>query len=294
MALKFSAALVLATALCAAAGGALRAQSLQRLTVESFVLSADTTRPRVDVPFHLIVALHVRERVGEIANLELPMLAQLELQGDEREMTTDSRGTQYRETITVVAHSAGAIVIAPATLQAVDARDGRPKQWFTNDLRLVAGVSPEQVISQGSAILLRVASVLGGLLALAIVAGALVLAIRLGRPKPATVIPAASVPVAPAAIERTTRQRVDDAIVVLRAEHSRAAAVRVRSVIWRTIGASDGETLGDVLRRPAANDPPLRDALISLERSAFTYDDDLGAAIDDTCAALERYAESLP
>lgn len=294
MALKFSAALVLATALCAAAGGALRAQSLQRLTVESFVLSADTTRPRVDVPFHLIVALHVRERVGEIANLELPMLAQLELQGDEREMTTDSRGTQYRETITVVAHSAGAIVIAPATLQAVDARDGRPKQWFTNDLRLVAGVSPEQVISQGSAILLRVASVLGGLLALAIVAGALVLAIRLGRPKPATVIPAASVPVAPAAIERTTRQRVDDAIVVLRAEHSRAAAVRVRSVIWRTIGASDGETLGDVLRRPAANDPPLRDALISLERSAFTYDDDLGGAIDDTCAALERYAESLP
>jgi len=32
----------------------------------------------------------------------------------------------------------------------------------------------------------------------------------------------------------------------------------------------------------------MRELLIALERSAFTYDDDLSAAIDDACSALER------
>jgi hypothetical protein len=58
------------------------------------------------------------------------------------------------------------------------------------------------------------------------------------------------------------------------------------------LGAAEGETLGDVLRRRESSDPTLRALLISLERSAFTYDDDLAAAIEDACAALERYMES--
>jgi hypothetical protein len=109
-----------------------QAQTLQRLTVQSFALSADTTRPRIDVPFQLIVTLRVRERVTQIENIELPILAELELLGDERQTATDPQGTQYRETITVVAHHAGGIAIGPATLQAIDARDGKPKQWYTN------------------------------------------------------------------------------------------------------------------------------------------------------------------
>ncbi|MBV8531133.1 MAG: hypothetical protein JO104_07425, partial [Candidatus Eremiobacteraeota bacterium] len=83
-----------------------------------------------------------------------------------------------------------------------------------------------------------------------------------------------------------------DALTVLRAERTRGAAVAVRAAIWRLIGASDGETLGDVLRRPESSDATMRHLLIALERSAFTYDGDLRAAIDDACAALERYAES--
>jgi hypothetical protein len=82
-------------------------------------------------------------------------------------------------------------------------------------------------------------------------------------------------------------------MVVLRAERTRAAAVRVRAAVWRTIGASEGETLADVLRRPGSDDVPLRDVLIALERSAFTYDADLAPAIEDACGALERYAGSL-
>ena len=83
MARKLTAPLILVAVACLAAVGSGRGQTLQRLTVQSFVLSADTMQPQVDVPFHVIVTLHVRERVGEITSLQLPMLAQFELLGDE-------------------------------------------------------------------------------------------------------------------------------------------------------------------------------------------------------------------
>ncbi len=93
---------------------------------------------------------------------------------------------------------------------------------------------------------------------------------------------------------RSRRQEIEDALTVLRAEGTRVAAVRVRTAVWRMVGASEGETLADVLRRPQTNDPVQRRLLIALERSAFTYDDDLRAAINDACAALASYAETLP
>jgi hypothetical protein len=270
-------------------------QLLARLTVQSFAISSDTPFPRVDVPFHLVVALHVRERATQIANLELPMLAQLELLGDERQTMTDQRGTQYRETITVVAHDPGTVSIAPATLQATDARDGKPKQWYTNSLTLHVIGAPSRAFRGTLHTLL---GALGATVRFALwVVGAgcflviAVLLIRRRRAPPPIVRPA---PVAPLTVvaTRSRRDRLNDALVVLRAERSRSAAVRVRGAVWRMLGAAEGETLGDVLRRRESSDPTLRALLISLERSAFTYDDDLAAAIEDACAALERYMES--
>ncbi len=59
------------------------------------------------------------------------------------------------------------------------------------------------------------------------------------------------------------------------------------------IGANDGATLGDVLRRRESSVPETRELLIAIERSAFTYDDDLQPAIQDACFALERAMGSL-
>jgi hypothetical protein len=81
-----------------------------------------------------------------------------------------------------------------------------------------------------------------------------------------------------------------DALVTLRAERSRRAALDVRALLWRMMGATERETLSDVLRRPEANEPAMRDVLRSLERAAFTYDDDLSDALDAAVAALERVA----
>lgn len=279
-----------------ALAGPLRAQTLESLTVESFTLSADTAHPKIEEPFHLIVALRVRERVTQIDDLELPILAELELLGDERRVVTDSSGTQYRETITVVAHHTGSIAIAPATLQAIDARDGHPKQYFTNPLTLaVSGGSLEPLAGTGT-----FADLVTRYLGRAILLGAGVLcAILLGvlflrRPRAVAHVPAAPAPVTvprPAiqpTAPRSRRDRLQDALTVLRAEPTRASAVRVRTAVWSMVGASEGETLADVLQRPQAGDARTRDVLRALERAAFTYDADLRAAIEDACNALER------
>ena len=291
MARFLTVALTLAALSCAAAGIG-RAQTLQRLTVTTFVLGADTSRPQIEVPFHLVVTLNVRERISAVENLELPILAELELLGDERRLEARPSGTQYRETITVVAHHTGSISIAPATLQAIDARDGRAKQYFTNPLTLqVVGGSLEPLQAgesfAGAALDLARRALLWGL-GIACVAAVLILALRRRAPP---VPPPVVVAVAPArpVVARTLRDELGDALSVLRADPTRATAVTVRAAVWRTVGGSEGETLADVLHRPAAADPRVRDVLRALERAAFTYDADLAAAVPAACAALERY-----
>lgn len=269
------------------------AQVLQHLTVQSFVLSSDTARPQVDTPFHLVVTLRVRQRVSEIDNLELPVLAQLELLGDERTLQSGSGGTLYRETITLVAHAAGDVAIAPAILQAIDLHDKRAKQYYSNGLTLHVVAAPGQAIAQGAQAATSIArfvlQVTIWVLGISCAAALVVLLFR-KRPVPvrAPVEPVAVAAPAPAPVARDPRERLADALTVLRAERSRPASLRVRTVVWESLGASDGETLTDVLRRPQAADLKTRALLIALERAAFTHNDDLAPAIDHACDALQR------
>ena len=286
---------MLAAALGGNAGGA-QAQSLQRVTVNGFTLTSSAASPHVDVPFTLVVTLRVRERIAEVQNIDLPILAQLELLGDERETTSGRGGTQYRETISVVAHDAGPMTIAPATLEAIDARDGKPKEWYTNGLSLrVVGSSSAALRAGSHALFDALRATLWFLLWILIwlvgIAAIVLIVFALARRRPRVPAPV-PVPTEPPPRVVTPAQRVADALAVLRAERTRAAAVTVRNAIWQMTGASDGETLGDVLARPAAREPGMRALLIALERSAFTYDADLAAAIDDACAALGRYLDS--
>ncbi|HKU81692.1 MAG TPA: hypothetical protein VJP76_05935, partial [Candidatus Tumulicola sp.] len=254
------------------------AQVLQRLTVQSFELASDSTRPQVDVPFHLLVTVRVRERVSEIDNLELPVLAQLELLGDERALQSGTGGTLYRETITLVAHQPGDVTIAPAILQAIDPSDKRAKQYYSNGLTLHVVAAPGQAFAQGArdatSILRFVLHVAIWVLGIACAAALLVLLFRKRPVSAPAVVETPAAPAAPPAaapLERSPRDRLLDALTVLRAERSRAAAVRVRAVVWESLGASEGETLADVLGRPQAADPQTRELLVALERAAFTH-----------------------
>ncbi|HTA38243.1 MAG TPA: hypothetical protein VK760_04165 [Candidatus Acidoferrales bacterium] len=287
-----------AIALCASFPASAHAAPLQRLTVTSFTLTADTAKPELETPFHLIVSLHVRETVPEIDNINLPVLVDVELLGDARMTQAGPNGTDYRETITVVAHHTGKITLAPATLQAIDAKDGKAKQYSTNALTLeVTGAAlavpgPESQTIQET--LASIWAMFRSFVVWIVGLGALVvLVVLLARRRPAAVPAAVAAspppPPRPVVPARSRRERLQDALTVLRADRNRPTAVRVRAVVWELIGASDGETLADVLRRPEAADPLMAGVLRALERAAFTYDDDLAPAIDAACEALERY-----
>lgn len=291
---RFAAALSVAAGLALATGApAAHAQSLQRLTVLSFALASDTGAPSAGVPFHLVVTLRVRERVGRIDNLELPILAELELLGDERRLDAASDGTSYRETIAVVARNAGKLAIGPALLQAIDPRDRRAKQYSTNGLTLNVTGSAPSLESPASAALavLRIALWLAGAACAIAVVVLTLRRRRVSTPAPAPPPPAPPPPL-PARV-RSTTDELADALSVLRTERTRATAVRVRALVWHVLGATEGETLTDVLRRPQAALPRTRELLRSLERASFTYDADVPAAIDAAVHALQRYIEEL-
>ncbi len=282
-------AAAIAALVIACVGPAARAQPLQRLTITQFTLASDTATPVLEVPFHLVIVARVRERISELDTLDLPVLTSLELLGDERHLSSDASGTLYRETITVVAHHTGSITIDPATLDAIDARDGKAKRYFSNRLTLtVRGGALAPLRSGGAAILagivfaLRVAVVLAGLLC------AVAIVVLLFRRKRAPA-PVAAEP-APHRFEPPHDPRDDlrDAFVVLRAEPTRANAMLARTHVRATVGATDDETLADVLARAACDDPGMARVLRDLERAAFTSDADLRAAISAAVDSLEH------
>jgi hypothetical protein len=272
------------------------AQTLQRLTVTSFALSADTAKPTTGVPFHVFVTLHVRENVPSIEEIELPSLAALEVLGDERKVASGPGGTSYRETISLVAHNAGTIHIAPATLDAIDARDGKPKRYSTNDLTLdVAGTngapaSPAPGSSglhdfDGAIVTLMIW--IFGIVVPTVTALLLVLWLvtRPRAPVPAPAVAAVSVPEPPP----VPRDVLGEARAEFAAAPSRATAARVREAARQVAGAAEKETLSDLDRRVAPARPRLADLLAAAERATFTYDADLTAALESLRIALERY-----
>jgi len=265
------------------------AQSLQRLTVTQLTLTADTTTPRMEVPFHLIVTAHVREHISELDNVDLPILAELELLGDEHTLSTTATGTTYRETITVVAHHTGRIAIAPVTLDAVDARDGKAKRYFSNRLTLQVsglGLAAPSTWNAWDAfgtflrVLVTVALAIVGFVGIGVLLA--VFFRRRPAPEPVMTLPT---PV-PVTIDRGSL--LVEAMAALRTEPTRAGAMRARSIVRRMVGATEAETLADVLRRPAASDHAVRNLLRALERAGFTHEADLRAAIAAATADLER------
>ncbi|MBV8116878.1 MAG: hypothetical protein JOZ01_02805 [Candidatus Eremiobacteraeota bacterium] len=281
--------LAAALAFAVALGLPASAQSLQRLTVTQLTLASTQSAPKVEIPFDLVVTARVRERVTELRDVRLPVLTDVELLGDERSVVNDASGTTYTERIRVVAHHSGTIAIAPVTLDAIDARDGRAKRYSSNALTLVVGgISPVGVGASATFLeALRTAVLwIVGLGALTVI----VIALARRRPGSTAAVPVAE-PLATAPVRVMSRDSVlRDARAVLAAERSRAAVLRVRHAVREMVGAGDDETLDDVLHRADSLDRPFRALLVALERAAFTYDEDLQRSIDAVLQSLSDAA----
>jgi hypothetical protein len=259
------------------------AQQLARLHVQSFMLTSDTAYPKVEEPFNVTLTIRVRENItGPLNNVILPSLAGVEELGDERVLSSGPGGTVYRETLRLVAHARGPLTIGSGYLDAIDARDGKPKRFISNDLHL-------QV--QGGPLLdawgpLR--AILRAILELILLAAAIFVLVAIFRRRPAPPVPApapvaAAEPVSPPSPEELLRQRLEE----LGERRDRQSVLRVRAALWNAAGAREGETLADVLRRPIAHDPRIQSLLLRVERATFIEDARLPEAIDDVLAERE-------
>lgn len=279
-----SAAFAVVLALFAVAA---RADQLPRLHVTAFSLSADTAHPIAEQPFRLIIDLRVTQRITSLYGVVLPMFGPLEILGDEKQVLAGGGGTEYRETISVVSHQSGATSIAPAYLDAIDARDGKPKRFLSNSLTLRVGGAAAASLAP---LLRTLAEIAAGIVVVLLMALGV---LRFRRPSRVVVPPAEEAqPAPPAAPTPSDEPPYATALADLQAEPSRACARRVRERIWQTMGASRFDTLADVLRRPAAHDAAVRGVLRALERAAFTHDADLRPALDDAIAVLARITQT--
>jgi len=89
------------------------------------------------------------------------------------------------------------------------------------------------------------------------------------------------VPSPPQAPPQTPRDEVGDALRALRERRDRAAVIHLRAALWHAAGANPGETLSDVLARPAARNESLRRLLLTVERATFIEQARLDDAIEE-------------
>lgn len=258
------------------------AQSLQRLHVQTLTLSADTATPELEVPFHLTIHARVTEPVQQLRNLELPEFDGLESLGDQRSLSATPKGTQYDEVLTVVAHQSGTINVSPAYLDAIDGRDGKPKRFLSNSLRLNVGrgtLSPVNAVATFFGVLFRVA--LGALLLVA----AIFVLVAIFRRRPAPVAPAVEPPVEVFVEPPDPDARVRKALQELRASRDRAHVLHLRAVLWQRSGVPAGATLADFLI--AEPNVARRTAARAVEVAAFVDNGVLERYIDEAVRATE-------
>ena len=252
-----------------------QAQQLQRLHVRSFTLSSDAARPRIDVPFNVTLTIRVAENV-DLQNVFLPAFAGPEELGDVRQQNRGRSGTLYRETLTLVSHVPGPLIIGSAYLDAIDARDGKPKRFVSNDLHLNI---PGPVLNRrrpDRAIAWTVLAAIG------------VLSLLYFRRRNAPARQATPLqPPPPANAAPADPHPLEAALSELRVRRDRSGVMRVRSALWHIAGACEGQTLAAVLEQPPAVDENLRRMLVAVERAAFIEDRGLEAAIDDVLTQRE-------
>ncbi len=248
--------------------------SLRALHVRDLSMRADRAQVRVGEPFHLAIHVHVGEDVSALDELVIPDVGSMQLLGDERQTTHAAGGTDVVETLTLEPTLAGRFTFAPAYLDAVDARDGRPKRFSANrPVTVVVGTAPPLAglgagVGQVLRLLAAAALIVLGLGAAVV---ALIALARLRRRRRAAVVRAAPPPVvappAVAPLPRSPRDAVAEALRAYRRAPAAAALAELRAALFAAAGAAPGATLRDALA--ATGDHGLRGALLAAERTAF-------------------------
>ena len=250
-------------------------------------MTAEPKSLRVGETLRLRIVAHVDENILQLDNVTLPDLSGFDSLGDERRCSTSGHGSDCVEVMTLSPTEAGDRTIAPTTLDAIDARNGKPSHFATNSVTIHVGgsVRPNEVTRALLDDLLKPIAIL-------LIVGAAAYALLWGfvrrKPPPAPVSPPAR-PVTPAA----PTDPLAPLVAALARERTRACVLAVRAELRRRVGAREDETLDDLLaRRAAGDDPAVPGALPAVERAAFIDDSQLDGAIDDALRTLSKWHQS--
>ncbi len=273
-------------ALCAAlVASAAPAAALRTLHVDALSMRADRTRVHVGETFHLAIHARVRENVAALDELVIPDVGTMQIEGDERHVSSAPGGTDVVETLTLEPTQAGPYAFPAAYLDAIDARTGKPSRFSANPVRVV--VEPAGSVLAPAADLVRTvrdavfATIVLAALAVAIVALAMIRRSRRPRVAPPQVVPA------PVPAPRTPRDAVRDALATYRVTPSLDVLIPLRAALFAAAGVPAGATLRDALA--AADGPALRAALGAAERAAFGPASVRDAAAQQLIAATEEW-----
>ena len=234
-------------------------------------MRADSVRVRVGEPFHLAIHVRVRENVAALDELQIPDVGTMQVLGDERHTTHSPAGTDVTETLTLEPVARGRFTFAPAYLDAIDARDRKPKRFSANHPVTVVVDAPLGVPAlAGEDLGLLLRRLLGGALIVLGLVAAVVLLVLLDerrRRREPPVVPAPQPTVAPPPPPRTPRDEVAAALRAYRVAPRRRGARRAARRAVRRGRRAPGATLRDALG--ASGDQRLRAALLAAERAAF-------------------------
>ena len=267
-------------------------QQLARLHVRSFDMSADRTALRVGEPFHLTITARLGDLAVELDNVTLPDLTGFESLGDERRCAPTPSGSECSETLTLSPTIVGDRTISPTTMDAVDARNGKPSRFATNSLKIhVAGPSP--LVTFAAALGPVAACLIGLLRAVAILAllGIATVALFWGfsRRRRRT-LPTVEAPVAPSAtsvVRAEPSVRTSDLIAALVREPTRVRALAVRGALRAELHAQENETLADLAARSEPQRARTLTALAALESAAFCEDERVPALVEEALPFLK-------
>jgi hypothetical protein len=262
------------------------AQTLARLHVRDFTMTAEPKSLRVGDTLRLKIVAHLAERVSQLDNVTLPDLSGFDSLGDERVCSSTPSGSECTEIMTLSPTLPGDRTIAPTTLDAIDARNGKPSHFGTNTVTIhIAGVVPQAATPAARTLIDDLLKPLTILLIVGAAAYALLWGAgrRKRLPPPPQPAPRPVAPLPPS-------DALPQLIAALAQARTRVAVVALRDELRRRVGARDDETLGDLLRRRAAgNDAAFADVLRAIEVGAFVDDAQLSGAIDGALQALSKW-----
>ena len=248
---------------------ATRAQDLPRLQITALGLHADQRVVRPGQPFHVTVHVHVREKRDRLDELVLPALTNAVDLGDERKRVPAADGTDFYETLTVAASTAGTASFTPAYIDAIDPATGRGMRYSSQPLsvRVVSGTIVQHADPGAMRLLLRNALLAIGTVAV-LLTGAIVVLVRLVRRR-THAAPSSAAPPLSAPRSGPGPDPLREALAAYRARGDDASLDVLRGVLFARAGAPAGATFADALRALGSRDPQLGRVMAVAERARF-------------------------